>query len=186
MHADAVGLPPSGSRRHRLAVNRYREDCCLAHSGGLRDQVVEPEETTSSRIVQLFDLGSAPPTVEQFDHVVLFTAKRCVLNAMQLAILHDVKILGLPQEIAVHGCEDIRATGKAAGARGCLECDQRGKVLAAEDIVQLAEQAVVVLVSDVVEERTRLGEQVAGDRQTVTEVGQVRVDAQLPGVPGMP
>ena len=58
----------------------------------------------------------------------------------------------------------------------------RDEVLLAEDLVHQRSDAMDVLVADLDEDRARLGEQVARDRQPVAQVGEVAVDAVAPGV----
>ncbi len=62
------------------------------------------------------------------------------------------------------------------------EGDQAHEVLAPEHLVHHAAHEVHVLVADLHEDAAALGEELARDRQAVAQVGEVRVDAELPGV----
>ena len=52
----------------------------------------------------------------------------------------------------------------------------------AEHLIHQCPNAMNILVADLHEDRARIGQEVSRDGQTVTQVGQVGVDAVAPGI----
>ena len=109
---------------------------------------------------------------EEFDH--LGPCQRFV----QLAVLHTLPILGVPQQIV----GDLRQ-GIGRAAPGGRVGDGRDPVPRAEDLVHHHAHAMDVLLADLHEAASAFVQQLAREQQAIPQVGQVGVDAELPGVP---
>jgi hypothetical protein len=63
-----------------------------------------------------------------------------------------------------------------------LNGNKGNKIIASEHLVHHRPHPVHVLIADLHEDRAAVGQQVEGDGQPIAQIGQVGVDAVLPGV----
>ncbi len=96
----------------------------------------------------------------------------------KLPVLHLILVLRIPKKKIIHLFKDF------CSQRHCFltERHHRHKILPSKHLIHQAPHQVQVLVVDLYEDAAAFGQQFARQQQAVAQVGQIRVDAQLPGV----
>src|SRR5262249_29399992 len=128
------------------------------------------------RVAQLV-LGQASIcTAVDRGHVVLFFERLLRARREQGMDLSDRGVLRVPDNVVTRWIQESTSLPSRLE-----EVDERGEVLSAEHFIHHGTDAVEVLVTYLHEDRARIGEKIAGDGETITEVGQVAVYAVAPG-----
>ena len=92
-------------------------------------------------------------------------------------VFNLIYITRKPQQVIYCACEQI-----SRRTAGLLKLYHSNKILRSKHLIHHCSHTVQVLVGDLHKDAARIGEQLAGDNKAVTQVGQVAVDAESPGV----
>ena len=96
---------------------------------------------------------------------------------IKLSELRDVGLLAVPEDVISDTRKEPRLETACLGKH-----DRRAEVLLAKHLVHQAPHPMHILVPDLNEDAAGVSKKLARQKQTVAEVRQIRVHAQLPGV----